>query len=64
MSNYIESTKRKLRSSMYNFSELITSHVVIKKQAENTLVKPIFLLQHRFADNSFLAMYLHQMLKL
>ena len=35
-----------------------------KKQTENTLVKPIFLLRYRFADNSFPVMYLHQMLKL
>ena len=36
------------RLIMYNFSELITSHVIIERKTENMNTKPTFLLQHTY----------------
>lgn len=47
------------RLIMYNFSEIITSHVIIGKRAENMTTKSTFLLQHIFAENFSLVKLLH-----
>jgi len=42
------------RLVMYNFSELITLHVVIEKRTENMNIRSTFLSLHTFAENTSL----------
>lgn len=50
------------RLIMYNFTERITSHVVIRKTNRKFSCKANSMLLYKFADNLSLGMYLHRML--